>query len=176
MSSLNKIPDFNETLSEIRSYSNLEIGWDFNGSGKPVEDQIINMAIDISEMASYYGLGIDPSPLSEGGINLTVFDEDKFLDIYIREDCSMDIRIEKGKGKPYLILLRKEKVNISTIEFYLIVIKSKCDISFAHYPFESIKEASADLMTQKRSGTTREEYQYLIWSVPKKSPLQHVNT
>lgn len=122
-----------EIMDELKSYGTLPDGWDF-GKGLAPSNDIIEKAITIYQIGKYFEFGVEPSPLSDGGINLTFFINDNFLDVNVNFDNTLDIRIEKVYGKPYEILFKKNNVSMSLIEQYLIEIKSTCDITLGHSP------------------------------------------
>jgi len=102
---------------EIRNYievfGNLEEGWNF-GDGKPISRNIINKAI---QFVDYWDNDskVEAFPNIDGSITVSLQNEDKFLDIDVREE-SYYVIYEDGIGDQF------ERFDIGEFTDYFLVL------------------------------------------------------
>jgi len=162
------IPD--GIISELESYKELPDGWDM-GNGFAPSDVVINSAINIYKKASYYQLATEPTPLTSGGINLTLYRGDNFLDIYLYSDKYFDYKIEKGIGKPYKIIEKAKNILQSKIETIIVQTIFKWEPNLLEqYPLKNTNSARKDLTIPKLSNPTKGAFQYSNYPVSNLNP------
>ena len=108
--------EYKKVASSLKALSLLPIGWDY-GRGGPISDNVIDMGIylfnnlNIGTSSSY-----NVTPHDSGGITIgLMIDWNLFLDIIIYDDCRFGLRIEKGVGPEYDILLEEEFSSLDEI-------------------------------------------------------------
>lgn len=130
------VVDLTKTL--ITNLSKIPKGWDF-GSGYPPSESVINKALQIYSLGKILSFKVEVKPETEGGIILTFYKKDEFLDVIINKDFSIDMIHEKGFGIEFQTLLEQENVDLSNISNKLKQIKKSIECtSLEHYTLENI--------------------------------------
>lgn len=107
---------------KINSFQSLPKGWDY-GQGGPCEIYVVKKALEILSLAKLQGFSSEAQPTTEGGILMIFSKEDHFLDVLINSDTTLDVRIEKGSGSDFEVLLEEEDVSKADVLNFLIKTK-----------------------------------------------------
>ena len=84
---------------EILNYEKLSHGWDM-GEGIPPDEIVIKRALKIYDFGKNLQFNVEPRPLSGGGIMLTFYRDEYFLDVSIFPS-NTELHYEIGKGYKY---------------------------------------------------------------------------
>lgn len=101
-------------IEKIRSFQDLQIGWDF-GQGVPPPEFIIRKSIKFYQEGLNQGFKCDANPAPNGGIIISLFIDDNFIFITLNPDNTYDFIYEKGIGEGYEILIDEENVTLHYI-------------------------------------------------------------
>lgn len=126
------------TKSMIRNLTKIPHGWDF-GSGYPPSEFVISKALQVYSLGKLLSFKIEVKPETEGGIILTLYKKDEFLDVIINSNLSLDMVHEKGIGIEFETLSEQENVDLIIISNKLKQIKKSIECtSSEHYTLENI--------------------------------------
>jgi len=121
----------NKIIDKILSFGNLPKGWDF-GYGVPASNDTIATAICLARYGTLQGFNINARPETSGGIILSFFIDDDFIDLTIYPNNRYDIRHEKGIGEDYDILFDAENISLDCLFNKLNTIKQQPWFSLEH--------------------------------------------
>jgi hypothetical protein len=159
----------NSTVAQILDLFNLQEGWDF-GEGEKVSAAAIYKALDIYRFIFIHDLPCEVHPKSDGGVKLIVGAKDVFLDIDINVDLSISLTVEQGFGFSYETLSYEDNISEEKLLFNIKSLSIDKYIKCA-LPETSISKSIAlqkEDLQAKVLETTREEFPFLILSVPQK--------
>lgn len=149
-------------IEKIESFATLPVGWDY-GEGVPASKLVIRKAFIISNYRFFFpSFRTNARPTTEGGIIVTLFLRDHFLDITINPNLKMDLRYEIGIGENYYVEHEEGNVSEDKIFEYLSIIREKCILSEL-YTSGSMLKTSGDLEVIVSGATT--EFPYLMKNV-----------
>ena len=114
--SLKESREFDPTKAKIKSFNELNEGWDY-GSGHKISSHSIKQASWLYSIAKLRGLSANVAPLCDGGIDIALFKqgEDHFLDVFIRPDGTYDTTYEVGTGPEFSVSYEHENVSLETL-------------------------------------------------------------
>lgn len=149
-----------ETLLKIESFLTLPIGWDY-GQGVPSTKNVTRKAKQIFSLAKLKGFSSEALPKTDGGIIMVLAKGEFFLDVVIKPDLTLDVRIEKGIGEEYEVLFEDEDVAKADVLNLLMHTKGLYSewLSSALYTKENIAYPSTD-SPQITSNLMVAEFQY----------------
>jgi hypothetical protein len=134
----NKHSEDDLTKVLIKNLAKIPNGWDF-GSGYPPSEFVISKALQVYSLGKILSFKVEVKPETEGGIILTLYKKDEFLDVIINNNLSLDIVHEKGIGIEFQTLSEQENVDLSIISNKLKQIKKSIECtSSEHYTLENI--------------------------------------
>lgn len=134
----NKYSEGDLTKTLIKNLAKIPHGWDF-GFGYPPSEIVINKALQIYSIGKLLSFKVEVKPEPEGGIVLTFYKEDEFLDVIINNNLSLDMVHEKGFGVNFQTLLEQENVDLNNISNKLKQVKKSIECtSSEHYTLENI--------------------------------------
>lgn len=146
---------------QIMSLKDLPDGWDYGSGTRPNSETIftaLEMAsILISDTNNYFS--IKSAPLTDGGIALTLFKNDDFVDLLIKGN-SITLNHEKGIGEDFNVITVIEDAK------YLDIIRILLEIcnSSGLYTSENTIETKEDLTIGTFSTPSMMGYPYSISS------------
>ncbi len=121
--------DYNQYIIEkkIRTLGNLETGWNY-GEGAAPNQEVIEQAIDLSRLGKTYNLSCEVFPVSDGEIEVSLYQDEHFLDILIKKDLTMELTHEVGIGsnydeKEFIENVSQDKITEKLLDFW-----EKCNL------------------------------------------------
>ncbi len=141
------------TKTSIKNLAKIPVGWDY-GSGYPPSKFVISKALQVYSLGKILSFQVEVKPETEGGIILTLYKKDEFLDVIINNDLSFDMVHEKGIGTEFKTLLEQENVDLSNISNKLKQIKKSIECtSLEHYTLENIvlKRDDSEVIVSKNT-------------------------
>lgn len=155
--SINKALQSKDDITpKLIKFGNYKEGWHF-GEGSIINRPVINKAIQLYNIASDYNLTYTTHALLDGGISITAYKNDNFLEILINRDLSFDLIYEIGIGIKYKTVFEKYEADFVDLKSQLNRInssnhssnKNKCAFyEFYHSPKQIIVEKERDSIHQ----------------------------
>lgn len=113
-----------DILEKIRSFSTYKKGWKF-GRGEGISDKVINIAIEIVNLAMPKKFTIDAFPGVNGDIVVVVYGDAVDVSFEVQDDLSIIISTETGSD---VLIDNETRINIIQIKWLLE--KLRVDFSF----------------------------------------------
>lgn len=155
-----------DIIKKIKSFANLENGWDF-GQGVVPCDEVIGSAIQLYNLGVIQGFEMSARPETNGGIIIGFSVEDDFIYVTVNDNSTFDLVYEKGIGANYDIIVDEEDVSLEYITKTLQNIKSQWFLLEHSISKNMIIEAGDFQATPSR--IWEEEYPFLKKDVQEKS-------
>jgi hypothetical protein len=156
----------NNIIEKIKSFSNLQAGWDF-GQGVTPSDYVISVALQLYNLGIMQGFEMSARPEVNGGIIIGFSIEDDFVYVTAKRDGSFDLVHEYGFGAVYDIVKDEENVPLEFITQTLKNVKVKWFLSEHYISTSMIQEAGGFLATPSK--TWEEESPFSKKGVQEKS-------
>lgn len=147
-------------IKKIKSFAYLPNNWD-NGHGIRPNERVIELALMLHVLGKNLSLNTEPKPLTEGGISLTFYRFDEFLDIDIYPD-HFDMNYEVGVGLDYNPVFFKKNVELSDIISQLQILKNKCHSLSEQSILPDIAQVKRDLNIDNYSDYYITEFQSFL--------------
>jgi|SRR5208282_1668245 len=113
---------------KIQLFTKLQEGWNY-GEGRVPSQSVIDRAIKIYRSGKQLGLDAEVFPLINGGIEISLYREDHFMDILVHEGGRLDFSYEVGIGERYNRVDYIENISIETIKQRLSELSKLCGAS-----------------------------------------------
>ncbi len=137
------------TQAKIKSFGNLEEGWDF-GVGGPAPSHVIRAALLFCSLGERMGFKMDAFPGAGGDIGVDFCLKDELVEIVVKTDLSLELVHEAGIGSDYEELACFENAQIDDIIEYLKKFQVRgyvCPwISSEHSTVKNIKKDTCDFI------------------------------
>lgn len=112
------------TVDIIKSYSTFKSGWDF-GSGDVFRPEVINKAIEITELGEVFGFETEAFPEVTGAITVSYSNGSYCLDVSVNADMTFDIQYEQGIGESYQVLTQIDSIQEAELDKWFRKLQSK---------------------------------------------------
>lgn len=143
---------------KIRSFANLQEGWDY-GHGTAPRQVVIDKAIEVYQIGKGLGLDAQAFPVVNGDIELSLYMRDHFMDILIRDDGRMEFSYEIGIGEKYRKIEHIDNISMDGVKKRLCDLPKLCGASESS---ETITIQLKEDLPPAVLRTTREVFRFLI--------------
>ena len=101
--------------AEIDALGQLPRGWRF-GEGGPISEAVRQRAKVAATYAAFFGLDVSAFPSVGGEVILRYYKGEHTLEVYVNEDETFDVALEKGRGFDFEVLFDREGVGFDKLK------------------------------------------------------------
>jgi hypothetical protein len=110
---------------KIRSFMSLPVGWNF-GESTPPKWEIVDLAIQIYKIGNSFGLSCEVFPVADGQIEVSLYRNDQFMDILVKENGELELTHEAGIGSKFRRIDHFEMITIDGVKKQLSELPRLC--------------------------------------------------